>query len=319
MSDYVFECESGAYGFLKMDGDKLLIVINDGFMKSFNEYQDSFKRLSEYEARSRDTLDWLTLTHPIGRLLSISLWFKSQPNRQVKRIIENYSAGGFYVRSTRGQQYLPNDNSMPIYSTDSKLDEIRSFNSISNYLSTLFDYVEPESSNLSTYSNKIRESLILACSEVEYLFKKFLNDNNYSGPQRLSTNDFVKISPHLKLKDYTVKLKQFPSLGVFAPFASWNDAQPTASLNWYDAYNAVKHDRGGNKNRGDLEMLINSIAAIHILLEAQYGEHIFDAPMRSKHESIFVTETLPIWDIADYAMPNLGTPTAWTHKLAIHF
>lgn len=319
MNDYLFECKSGKYGFLKIDGDKFHVVINDGFMNSFNEYKDSLSRLSDYEARSFETLDWITLQHPIGRLLSISLWSKSPSNREVKNIADNYSPGGFYGRAVRGQQYSPDDNSVPTYNTNSKLDEIRSFNSVSNYLSILFDYVEPEPSNLSTYSNKIREALILACTEVEYLFKQFLFENNYNGTQRLSTNDFVKVLPHLKLNDYRVKLKQFPSLGTFSPFSSWNSSQPTTSLNWYDAYNAVKHDRGGNKSKGDLEMLINAIAAIHILLEAQYGEHIFDTPMRSKHESIFVTETLPIWDIQEVAMPLLGTSTAWTHKLQIPF
>lgn len=321
MSNYVFECKSGAYGFFKMDSgsDKCFIVINDGFMNSFNEYQDSLTRLRDYEAKFTSSLDWLTLTHPVGRLVSIALWHYSISNREVTKILENFSPGGFYVRSVRGYQYLPSDNSLDTYSFDSKLDEIRSYNSISNYLKVLFDYVEPEQANLSTYSNKIREFLIMACTEVEYLFKKFLNDNNYTGGQRLSTNDFIKILPHLKLKNYAVKLKQFPSLGVFKPFLSWDTLHPTTSLSWYDAYNAVKHDRGGNKNKGNLEMLINAIAAVHILLEAQYGEHIFDSPMRSKYESIFITDEYPKWDLAELAMPLLGTSTAWNHKLQITF
>lgn len=319
MNNYNFECANGKYGFFKVDSnaDKYHILINDGFLDSFNSFSGKLSRFSTYEHKSSDSLDWIVATDPIVRLLSIILWHDSAQNRNVVKIFENNSPGCFYKRSIRRKIYTPNDNSVPIYDYDSKLDEIRSFNSIYTSMLNLFDFIEPETANLGTYSNKIRENLILGCTEVEYLWKKTLEDNNYPNNGRLSTKDYIKTLNFLKLKDYSVKLKMFPSLGLFSPFSTWNYEQPTKSLEWYDSYNEVKHDRGNNKSKATLKMLINSVAAIHILLESHYGCHVFDSPMRSQFESAFQTETGPQWDISEIPMPHLGTNQAWTQAISV--
>ncbi|MCX8968624.1 MULTISPECIES: hypothetical protein [Citrobacter freundii complex] len=321
MNNYVFECASGKYGFFRMDlaNDRYYILMNTGIFDDLELSVGILSRRQDYESRSPDSLEWLKNTDPTERLLSIILWHESIQNREIKRIVPNTNPGKFYKRSIRGIYYNTEKCTTEIYNQSAKLDEIRSFHSICNSLTSLFDFIEPEHQNLTAYGNKIREGLILGCTEVEYLLKKTLIDNNYTNSARMSMNDYVKTLPYLKLEQYSVKLKMFPDLGSFRPFANWSSSQPTQSLNWYESYNAVKHDRGSNKNRSTLEMLINSVAAIHIILEAHYGEHLFDSPMRSSYESIFQTETRPTWSLHELPMPMLGSDQPWDGALQVTF
>lgn len=321
MSNYVFECTNGKYGFFRMDSDndKYYILINTGIFGSLDLKEGRLSQIQSYEHRSPETLTWLNNTDPTERLLSIILWHESPQNREIKNITLNTNPGKYYKRSVRGLYYNTENCTTEIYNQSAKLDEIRSFHSICKSLTSLFDFIEPEPQNLTTYSNKIREALILGCTEVEYLLKKTLIDNNYTNMPRLNTKDYVKTLPYLKLEQYSVKLKMFPNIGSFSPFNNWSSSQPTTSLNWYDSYNAVKHDRGSNKNRSNLEMLINAIAAIHIILEANYGEHLFDSPMRSSYESIFQTVNSPVWNLNELPMPSLGTSETWDGALHVVF
>jgi len=321
MSNYVFECVNGKYGFFRMDtlNDKYYILMNKGIFDNLELSVGTLSQRQDYENRASGSLEWLKNTDPTERLLSIILWHESIQNREIKKIIPNANPGKFYKRSIRGLYYNSESCITEIYNHSAKLDEIRSFQSICNSLTSLFDFIEPEHQNLTTYGNKIREGLILGCTEVEYLLKKTLIDNNYTNSARMSMNDYVKTLPYLKLDQYSVKLKMFPDLGAFKPFSNWSSSLPTQSLSWYDSYNAVKHDRGSNKNRSTLEMLINSVAAIHILLEAHYGEHLFDSPLRSSYVSIFHTETYPKWSLHELPMPLLGTDQPWDGALQVIF
>ncbi len=321
MSNYVFECVNGKYGFFRMDtlNDKYYILMNKGIFDNLELSVGTLSQRQDYENRASGSLEWLKNTDPTERLLSIILWHESMQNREIKKIIPNANPGKFYKRSIRGLYYNSESCITEIYNHSAKLDEIRSFQSICNSLTSLFDFIEPEHQNLTTYGNKIREGLILGCTEVEYLLKKTLIDNNYTNSARMSMNDYVKTLPYLKLDQYSVKLKMFPDLGAFKPFSNWSSSLPTQSLSWYDSYNAVKHDRGSNKNRSTLEMLLNSVAAIHILLEAHYGEHLFDSPLRSSYVSIFHTETYPTWSLHELPMPLLGTDQPWDGALQVIF
>ncbi|RYE38341.1 MAG: hypothetical protein EOP48_27245, partial [Sphingobacteriales bacterium] len=107
----------------------------------------------------------------------------------------------------------------------------------------LFNYIEPAIANLSAYGHKIRELLILACTEVECLLVKALIENGYDERDRYSTNDYVKCKSLLGLDDFEVKLIQYSSVKSFRPFKGWDASSPTKTLLWYNAYNSVKHNR----------------------------------------------------------------------------
>lgn len=216
--------------------------------------------------------------------------------------IQTHDAGLYFYRINRGEPLL-SDTQILSYSL---LDEVRAYENITESLIDIFRTLEPETNNFNAYGNKTRELLIISCTEVEYLLKKFFTDNN-KPPARsfYTTSDYVSCLPILKLEQYCVEAMLFPGLGTLTPFLNWSASKPTKSLSWYDAYNEVKHDRGGTKNKATLKALLDSIAAIHILLESQYGKELFEYRFQHTFRTIFQTKTRPTWNLSDYTTPLL--------------
>jgi hypothetical protein len=105
------------------------------------------------------------------------------------------------------------------------------------------------------------------------------------------------------------------------PFASWNVGNPTASLPWYDAYNAVKHDRERNLGRATMRHAIEAAAAVFIMTVAQFGMgHLQEqTPL---HPDVFRAEDMPNWPLAECYVRPLQDPAgagwlghaAWSPK-----
>lgn len=133
-------------------------------------------------------------------------------------------------------------------------------------------YIEPDSICLGTYGHKIRELLILACTECENTWSSYIrlsgNTNN-----RLSTNDYVKLKDKLFLDEYQVIFSNHPIIKCFSPFKTWNNNQPTASLSWYDGYNKTKHNKDRYFNMATLENCLNAISANIILFCVRYSPY----------------------------------------------
>ena len=126
-------------------------------------------------------------------------------------------------------------------------------------------YVEPSTNGLKTYSHKIRELLILACTELECSFKNYnLGDN-----QRMK--DYVQILSMVNLAKHKLSLVGYANPYKCSPFENWNSEQPTKSLPWYDAYNQVKHNKDNSFHLATLENCINAIAANIVLFAIRYS------------------------------------------------
>lgn len=170
----------------------------------------------------------------------------------------------------------------------------------------LFRYIEPEHVNYPVYSHKLRELLILLCTEIEANWKAVFDSNFPSkAVSRYSTKDYVLVKEPLKLDGYKACLKDYPYCD-FSPFVNWTDNSPTSSLPWYDAYNAVKHDRQGKFNQATFENVLNACAALHILQEAQWGYKLFDLLNYGRY-SIYRVEEYPKVPIQEVYFPIEGT------------
>jgi|GEM_PF-2191575 len=133
-------------------------------------------------------------------------------------------------------------------------------------------YIEPDVNCLQAYGHKIRELLILACTECENSWTSYIR---YSGitTERLSTNDYVKLNNKLFLSEYKVIFTNHPISKDLQPFASWNIQNPTTSLAWYDDYNKTKHNKDEFFNRATLENCLNAIAANIIMFCVRYSPY----------------------------------------------
>jgi len=142
--------------------------------------------------------------------------------------------------------------------------------SLINSVRSIFQVVNPDSSNLETYGIEIRNLLIAASTEFEAQCKGVMKANGHQR-KKWNTNEYVKLLGPMKLSDYTVKISPYAKIKNRRPFDGWNSDTPTESLKWYDAYNATKHDREVNFHLATLENAIDAVAACAIMLFAQYG------------------------------------------------
>jgi hypothetical protein len=136
----------------------------------------------------------------------------------------------------------------------------------------LFRYIEPSvGSNLHAFGHEPRQLLVLATTEVESSYRAILRANGYKGHGD-ATKDFVKLAAPLRLGERSLRPALHPDLPEIAPFRDWDVSRPTQSLEWYDAYNAVKHDRESNFHRATVLNAVTAVAAAYVLVWAQFGQ-----------------------------------------------
>lgn len=141
-------------------------------------------------------------------------------------------------------------------------------------LDEIFLFVEPSNITKDTFSHKIRELLILSCTEVENFWNYYLKLSGI--PERrngYSTNDYVRLKEKLHLDEFEFNLTSCPELGAIRPFESWDSSNPTKSLFWYDSYNKTKHDRTANFYKATLWNSINAVVASLILHCVKFGPY----------------------------------------------
>lgn len=142
-------------------------------------------------------------------------------------------------------------------------------------LDELFLYIEPTAVSLATYSHKARELLILASTEVENTWARYLADAGVvpAPGARLTTKDYVRLHPKLYLAEYQLSLKAYPGVLASRPFHGWDAANPTRSLPWYHSYNQTKHDRQAHFDKATLRHCIDAVAASLILFVTRFSPY----------------------------------------------
>ena len=126
-------------------------------------------------------------------------------------------------------------------------------------------YVEPSTEGLKTFSHKIKELLILTCTDIENNFKFYKFGKNER------TSDYIKILNFVDLTKYNISLIGYANSFKCRPFLNWNSKETTQSLPWYHAYTQLKHDSLNNFHLATLENCLNAIAAKLILFAVRYA------------------------------------------------
>jgi hypothetical protein len=146
--------------------------------------------------------------------------------------------------------------------------------SVFNTVYPVFDADNPDKNNLTTYGHNIKNLLVLACIEVETQLKGIYKAHENAIQSHYSTKDYVKLKNILHLDKYEVHFPFYSDLPSIQPFKNWNAQQPTGSLDWYDSYNAIKHNSENEFHRANLGNAIYAVSAVAVLIKAQYGDNI---------------------------------------------
>ncbi|GJL48112.1 TPA: hypothetical protein U2L65_000005 [Citrobacter farmeri] len=317
MESYVFELQGNVFGFFQRDEEDCFIYIDSGMFSKIHYYQWShwLRGQENYKENFPAHQENEEIANAIGYFSWHQMYDLCKFRPVVVNITKNNKPGQYFSRINKGEPALFSQQAIG----KQILDEIITFNNICNSLNELFNYIDPDIENLNCYGSKIREILILACTEVEYLLQNLLVENNYESiNNRYSTKDYVKILDIVKLNEYSTLLSFYPDLENWSPFKEWDPSKPTTSLAWYDSYNAVKHNRGANKHKATLKSAINAVSAIHILLESQYGKEIFNSPMQSSFSSIFKTVQYPTFTVNELQCPLIDSnKLVWNEKISL--
>jgi len=174
---------------------------------------------------------------------------------------------GSYANSGHGQ-YVKH----PRFAKDPE-HYVRAYLLIQKDLRELFDYIEPSDQNLLCYSYRVHELLLRACIEVEANCKAILLENGYRKTGDLRMDDYVKIEKSHLLSEYEVRIPAWSgSNGVRRPFEAWKNGP---RLEWYQAYNATKHDRHAEFKKATYCAMLDAVCACLVLLSSQFRDHDF--------------------------------------------
>lgn len=120
-------------------------------------------------------------------------------------------------------------------------------------------YVEVAKNNYSTYSIEYTSLLLSICSEIDVIFKEIcgFNQNDHK-----CIKDYFNIV-NIKFPDILKEKVTFSFASIeLIPFLDWKkDNSPL----WWENYNDVKHGRLNNFMVGNLENVLNALAALYIL------------------------------------------------------
>lgn len=134
-------------------------------------------------------------------------------------------------------------------------------------------FIEPSPDGLNSYSHKIRELLILSCTEVENQWRSLINKTRHTpiNSRNYTTQDYFRLLPITYIDEYQVGLRYYNSYSPSKPFKNWNPSNPTQSLSWYNAYNQTKHNRDQHFNSAKLKHAIDAVAANIILYCSRFS------------------------------------------------
>ncbi len=208
--------------------------------------------------------------------------------------------GQFYPRMARPSSAHPSES--PGYCPDNIKNRnvvhetLGQLAALKEQLERICRVVHPTPENFAAFGHETRNLLILASTEVETQWKGILRAH---GAKSENTKSYVKLAPALRLSEYRIALPFYPTLQPFRPFENWNLASttPTKDLHWYDAYNAVKHDR-------ENENALQAVAAYVVMICSQFGWH-FSMSERYDLRSYFNLAAAPAWEPSDGYTPLL--------------
>ena len=230
--------------------------------------------------------------------------------------------GHHFPRMWRGTYYVgdPFSDYSPVRPSrahgDTYMRSIVAAESLFDEMRTAFKYAEPTIDNTSAYGHRFRELIILACTEVEACLRGILCANTPTEQHKTNykTKDYVRLLDPMQLSKWSVFLTDYPEFPAISPFKHWHADNPTKSLPWYDAYNAVKHDRENAFKRASIGSVIEAMAAVFVMQCAQWGPQVYSLYGENR-SSPFGVEEIPQWKAGEFYTPAPGHPDDWKAEM----
>jgi hypothetical protein len=178
----------------------------------------------------------------------------------------------------------------------------RYFQALEDDLRDCSRYVHFHPDNFSTYSTEFTRILLAAASEFDTVAKRLCREIDPEREIRSSIGTYREI--------VTSKYPRFPEVEIHVPryqitFTPWEEWSKDENPGWWNAYNAVKHERDKEFNRATLRASLESISGL--LIGLMYWFRETRTRIDSHHApALFVPES---YDIVS------GTGDHWSYSL----
>ena len=124
-------------------------------------------------------------------------------------------------------------------------------------------YVEFVQENYNTYSNEFARIIVIACAEIDAIFRELCNLIDSSAKADKIYKYFpiiLSVFPNFRSGKLDIRRCGL----VFEPWKSWEE---TISPEWWGkSYNKIKHDRYNHFEKASLENALNSVGALLITI-----------------------------------------------------
>lgn len=131
--------------------------------------------------------------------------------------------------------------------------------SIESDLANTSRYIEPAGQE-NVHSFEFAKILILACTEVESVFKLICVATESKKVGDIGEYKRILLSRYPKIIEATVSVNR---LGKYIqPYSEWT----TGPISWWTAYQQVKHSRGSHFSCASYQNAVNAIAALYIAI-----------------------------------------------------
>ncbi|WNF48427.1 hypothetical protein RHP75_08445 [Pseudomonas sp. SG20056] len=297
MPEYGFLDHDGRFGALWYEtGDYITVFLPHTSSKILTSSLDLWRKYDEYVGTPDDKQNYSSEINAAA--LAMSQEGSYMDKGTLKPLIR--PRGDYHARVWRGipPKHLLDSGYSGLTRDQAEhhlyMESTHSATSLLEELTRLFRTIAPAPANDLTYGHRVRELLILACTEVEASWRGIYTANCSTPKKSYSTKDYVKLKPLLRLDEWIVRLKNYPGYPDINPFKEWDEAErmTTKSLTWYDDYNAIKHNRENEFHRASLGALIKAMAAVHVLQVAQWGPELYHR-FHGNRYSAFETISLP--------------------------
>lgn len=205
----------------------------------------------------------------------------------------NLQPNHYYPRMWRGGS---NTLNALMGDREARTASITATSGIYDMLASIYRTIEPDPDNKAVFGQDLRMVHILACCEVEAACRGVLNAHGYTIPPEANRRhpnmrDYWKLCGPMRLDQFMVKPRLFPKWGEIRPFKGWGEK---SHLDWYQDYHAVKHDGAVSLAKANLGNVISAVAALDILLDAQFGLDT-SSEIAAPKLSQFLIEEQPTW------------------------
>ena len=120
-------------------------------------------------------------------------------------------------------------------------------------------YIEPEGQE-NVYSFEFAKILILSCTEIESVLKMLCFEISGENVGDIGRYKELIMGHYPQISEAEVVVKRWGK--TIAPFEEWK----TGKLTWWDAYQAVKHSRGGHFQEATYKNAVTALSALYLLI-----------------------------------------------------